>query len=271
MFEALFSSIARLVLALIQPIALVWLGLLVLTFALWRKRQRPFALASALLALFVQTVGGTPFSSFLLERLERPYAGTQPEALPVCDAIVMLGGAVEPSPYEVGRLHLTNAGDRLVMALELARLGKAPVLCVSGGHAKFRHFRWIEADMIKATLDERKLSPVPVISFGARQDTHDEAVHARRLAAERGWRRILLVTSAAHLRRSLAVFRHEGLEAVAAPCNFLTAMSPEAEPPVLGIPNHVGFSYLATWLHEQIGWLEYWRRGWLTPAAETQL
>lgn len=265
MFEFLYSLVARTTLKLIQPVSLVWLGLIVLTVALWWKRQRTFALFSGLLLLFVQTVGGTAFTIFLLERLERPFAGVKVENLPTCDAIVMLGGAVEPSPNEVGRLHLTNAGDRLVMALELVRLGKAPILCVSGGHAKFRTYRWVEADMIKAALDERKLSSVPVISFGARVDTHDEAVYAHRLAAERGWKRILLVTSAAHMRRSLAAFRHEGLEVVPAPCNFLTAMSPEANPPLFGVPGFLGFMNLSTWLHEEIGWLEYRRRGWVAP------
>jgi uncharacterized SAM-binding protein YcdF (DUF218 family) len=263
-FEAVFSVVGRAVLSLIQPVGVVWLGLGLLAVALWFRRQRGFAVAAAALWLFVQVVGGTGFSVLLLERLERPFAGTRPADLPECDAIVMLGGAVEPSLHEVGHLHLTGAGDRLVMALELARLRKAPVLCVSGGHAKFLRQRWIEADMIKQTLDERQLSPVPVISFGARLDTHDEAVHARRLAEEHGWKRVLLVTSAVHMRRALACFRHEGLETIPAPCNFLTAMSPDAEPPTIGVPTFLGFSFISTWLHEQIGWLEYRRRGWIS-------
>lgn len=267
MFEAIYSSIARTALGLIQPIALLWLGLIVLTIALWRSRQRTFAAAAALLVLFVQVVGGTNLSVLLLERLERPFAGTKPEDLPVCDAIVMLGGTIEPSLHEVGHLHLTIAGDRLVMALELVRLRKAPALCVSGGKATFGRKHWIEADLIKKAIDDRGLSPIPVFSLGECLDTHDEAVRLRRLAAGHGWKRILLVTSAVHQRRALAVFRHEGLDVIPAPCNFLTAMSPAAEPPSFGVPNSLGFILISTWLHEEIGWLEYWRRGWLSPPA----
>jgi uncharacterized SAM-binding protein YcdF (DUF218 family) len=266
MLDAWFTPLARTVLALMQPVALLWLGLLVLTVSLWRSRQRTAAGGAALLLLFVQVIGGTNFSVLLLASLERPFAGVKSEDLPVCDAIVLLGGGVEPSPHEVGKLHLTIAGDRLVMALELVRLGKAPVLCVGGGTGNLDRRRWVEADLVKQAIEERQLSTVPVISLGACSDTHDEAVRVRGLADKRGWKRVLLVTSAFHLRRAVATFQHLGLEVVPAPCNFLTVMSPEAEPPIFGLPTTLGFLFTSTWLHEEIGWLEYRRRGWI-PAG----
>lgn len=261
--DSWFAPLARTVLALIQPVALLWLGLIVLTIVLWRSRQRAAAGGAAVLLLFVQVIGGTNLSVLLLAGLERPFVGVKPEDLPVCDAIVMLGGGVEPSPHEVGGLHLTSAGDRLVMALELARLGKAPVLCVGGGAAALDRRQWIEAELIKRAIDERGLSTVPVISLGACADTHDEALRTRRLADEHGWKRILLVTSAAHQRRALATFRQQKLEVVPAPCNFLTVMSPAAEPPIFGLPTLLGFGLFSNWLHEEIGWIEYRRRGWI--------
>lgn len=262
--ESWLASLVRTVLVLMQPIALVWLGLIVFAVVLWRTRQRAAAGGAAALALFIQVIGGTNFSVLLLGGLEWPYAGVRPEDLPVCDAIVLLGGGVEPSPHEVGHLHLTSAGDRLVMALELARLGKAPALCVSGGSATTGKQRWVEADLIKQAIEERHLASVPVFSFGACLDTHDEALHLRRLAAEHGWKRFLLVTSAVHQRRALGTFRQAGLEVVPAPCNFLTGMSPDAEPPIFGLPTFLGFIFTSTWLHEEIGWLEYRRRGWVS-------
>lgn len=262
--DSWFTPVARTVLQLMQPMALVWLGLLVLVVALWRGRQRGAACGAAALWLFVQVIGGTKFSLLLLGGLERPYAGGRLEDLPVGDAIVLLGGGVEPSPHEVGGLHFNNAGDRVIMALELARLGKARALCAGGGTAKIGSKRWIEGDMIKQAIEERQLAGIPVFSLGPCLDTHDEAVRVRRLADEHGWRRFLLVTSAWHQRRALATFRHEGLDVVPAPCNFLTGMSPAAGPPVFGLPSPLGFTLFSTWLHEQIGWLEYRRRGWIS-------
>src|SRR5437763_1587374 len=57
--------------------------------------------------------------------------------------------------------------------------------------------------------------------LGANEDTHDEALKVRVLATERGWHRVLLVTSANHMRRASGVFRAQGLEVIPVPCNFL--------------------------------------------------
>ena len=142
-------------------------------------------------------------------------------------------------------------------------LGEAPVLCVSGGTAARSSRLSIEADLLKRAIDERHLSSAPVISLGARTDTRDEALRLHRFADEHGWKRFLLVTSAAHQRRALATFRHAGLEVVAAPCNFLTGLSPGTQPPRFGVPGPLGFVFTSIWLHEQLGWLEYRRRGWI--------
>src|SRR6187397_2291150 len=118
----------RIVLALLEPIGLIWLTLLLLTALLWRKRQRSFAFATGALAVAIYVIGATDVPSALLRSLERPYAGVNYAALPAADAVVLLGGGVGPSRYEVGGLQLTDASDRVVMALEMIRLSKASVL-----------------------------------------------------------------------------------------------------------------------------------------------
>lgn len=261
-----FESFGRSILVLLQPVGLVWCAVLALALALAWKRHWRFATAAAGIAAFLQLIGGTPFSEWLLDSLERPYAGVKFAELPACDAIVQLGGAVDVVPREVGHIHLTFAGDRLVMALELARLGKAPVLCLGGGFAPPGSPHGHEADVVKAAIVERGLTGVEVVSLGGSFDTHHEAVHARALARERGWRRILLVTSAAHMRRAAATFRHAGLEVVPAPCNFLTTPDAPLRPRTLRLPAWPGFFRTSVWLHETVGWYEYRRRGWLTAA-----
>jgi len=257
------TSLARWAIDFLEPLVLLWLGLIALTLALWRRRQRGFAAAAGVAVAFVTLLGGTPFPVWLVETLERPYAGVKPDNQPAADVIVMLGGGVDPALHEVGHIHLTIAGDRVLMALELARLGKAPVLCLGGGHARFGRYRWVEADLVAQAIVERGLTPGEVISFGGCSDTHEEAQRLRQLANARGWKRVLLVTSAVHMRRAAAVFRAEDFEVIPAPCNFLTTLSDEAPPPLVTLPKLTGFTLFSAWLHEQIGWLEYRRRGWI--------
>ena len=102
-----------------------------------------------------------------------------------------------------------------------------------------------------------------IVSLGAAEDTHDEALRLVPLAKQRGWKKILLVTSAAHMRRSVSVYHAAGFDVVPAPCNFLVAGN--AKPPSfrLRIPSWIGFERFSIWLHESAGWEIYRRRGWL--------
>jgi uncharacterized SAM-binding protein YcdF (DUF218 family) len=253
------------VLTLIQPVGLVWLGLIVLTVVSLRNRRwRSAALAAALVA-FILLFGGTNFPDTLLRTLEARYYDVKIADLPACDAIVQLGGATQPSPREAGGVHFTFGGDRVLMALELARLGKAPVLCFSGGFAPEGSTYGHEADAVKNAVLERGLTAAEVLSLGGSLDTHDEALKVQRLAQERGWRRVLLVTSAFHMPRSAATFRSAGVEVVPAPCNFLTDhWGPKR---ALYLPTFDGFMLTSIWLHEKVGWLEYRRRGWIRTDA----
>ncbi len=257
------NSAARALIPLVEPIGLVWLALIVLAVLLWRKRQRGFATMAAGIAAFIFLIGATHLPDVLLESLERPYLSVKLDTLPQADAVVMLGGCLDPAPNEVAGLHLTKAADRIVAALELIRLGKSPVLICGGAGAERNGVMQIEAELLKQALIERRV-PVPeIISLGHCADTHDEAVRTRAILQQRGWRRVLLVTSANHLPRAVATFGALGVEVTAAPCNFQARPRRPGALIRSAIPGYVGFEQMAAWMHEQIGWWEYRRRGWL--------
>jgi uncharacterized SAM-binding protein YcdF (DUF218 family) len=251
--------------ALLAPVGAVWAALIVVTALLVRRRLRGLAIATGAIVLFITLIGSTRAPGKILASLERPYAGVKIEALPAADAIVLLGGGAEASRYEVANVHFTPAGDRLVMAAELMRLGKAPTLLLGGTGGKLDGREANEAVLVKALLSRWGVAPDAIIPLGPNGDTHDEALKVRALANERRWRRILLVTSANHMRRASAVFRHMDLDVIPVPCNFLTSVGTEEPPFSLAVPGHDGFVKMATWLHEEIGWFMYWRRGWLRP------
>ena len=267
---AVFSRLAgyalEQLLALLEPLGFVWGCLVLITIALAIKRRRAFAACTLGVALIIFVFGSTGFPGWLVQNLERPYAGVKLADLPNADAIVVLGGGGEVSRYEVGNLHLTFAGDRIMTGLELARLGKAGTLIVSGAGAELDGIDRVEGDLVRDWIVQRKLVNIPVLSLGHRANSHDEAIHVRALVRERGWQRVLLVTSAFHMRRAAAVFRSAGVEVTPAPCNFITEISLAPSPPGIGVPRAGNLQKVNVWLHEQIGWLMYRKRGWIDAA-----
>ena len=117
--------------------------------------------------------------------------------------------------------------------------------------------------MLFRSLTDRRV-PVPeIISLGHCADTRDEAIRTRDIAQKRGWRRVLLVTSASHLPRAVATFGAMGVGVVPVPCNFLSSLNSGRAPIHAGIPHILGFEKMSVWMHEKIGWWEYRRRGWI--------
>ena len=254
----------RIALQLIEPIGLLWLVLILLTLLLRHRRQRIPYLICVLLTLMVTIIGGTDFSSWLLLRLEGPWAGVKLIELPQCDAVVVLGGGAEPSRYDVDGVRMTKAGDRILTGLELMRWGLAPALVIGGGSGRLDDVEKVESDLVRTRIGDWK-PPMTwaVVSLGAAKDTHDEAQRFVPLARQRGWKRILLVTSASHMRRAASVYRAAGFEVVPAPCNFIVAGTSAPPSFRIGIPSLFGFECFSVWLHETAGWNTYRRRGWL--------
>ena len=256
------DAFLRQLLLLIQPIGSVWAVLLVLTLVLWRKRLRKTSITAALLVLVITVFGSTDFPGWMLRQLEKPWVGCKPESLRAQDAIVVLGGGAEPSRYEAGQVHLTRAGDRLVMGMELIRLGKAKTIVLGGGVAFFGDETKVEADLVRSAL--LKWSPAAeIISLGTCEHTRDEAVKVAALVRERGWKSVAIVTSASHMTRALAVFHRAGIDATPAPCNFPTTLSTAPSAGRLQVPSWHGFEKVNIWLHEVAGWGIYRRRGWV--------
>ena len=242
---------------------LAWLALTALLICLiWRRSMRQ-ALLLGVPWLLITLVVCTPLPSVLLASLERPWVGTDLSALPAADAVVSLGGAGEPSSREFVGFHFGRGADRLMTAVELVRRGKADTLVVGGG-GYGSVGKWVsEADAAKRWIDSWGTLRNPVVSFGVCSDTHDEALKTAALAKERGWKKIILVTSASHMTRAEATFKKAGVEVTCAPCNILSTVFLEDKLDWFHAPHHGGMEKFAVWFHEFLGWLAYRWRGWV--------
>lgn len=262
--EAQIVSMNQFLMPLTQVLGMLWVGLLAWAGWLAWRRQWRRAILPASLAGLISVLGCPSLAARLLASLERPYAGVKLAEVAPADAVVMLGGVLAPSPDDPLGFELKDAGDRAIVAAELVRLGKGRALVLGGGGPRPGEGGLSEGMQVKAWLESWGLTNAPVHLLGSCADTHDEAVRVQALAKEQGWRRVIVVTSAWHMRRAEGLFRKLELPVTCVACDFVgTArlgkrqFSPFPEQLALDLTNY--------YLHEQIGWLVYRWRGWVAP------
>jgi uncharacterized SAM-binding protein YcdF (DUF218 family) len=253
----------KLLLPLIEPLGIAWLLLTAFVVRRLIQVQYRTLLLPACSWCILTVFTCTSLPSVLLASLEGTYPPVIAGEIPACDAIVCLGGGVSPSPPEPSGIHLKNAADRLAAALVLTRLKKAPHLVLGGGGYKI-HGKWrSEADTLKEQLGPSLDLQAEIISLGLCADTHDEALRTASLAETHHWRTILLVTSAYHMPRAVAVFERQGMKVVPVPCNYITSKFRGTERTLLHPPNHGELESFRLWMHEVIGSLYYRCKGWI--------
>jgi uncharacterized SAM-binding protein YcdF (DUF218 family) len=199
---------------------LTWaLLLLVAALLLRRRRRAPIALAGTGLAVLV--LFSTDAVADRLQRLAERGARSTFRPDVVYDAVVVLGGMVDPAASRAsGETELTEEADRIVRAFELVRVGRARNVLIAGGLVAPRAGDVSEADRLAARLAQWGIPPGQIAVDPVSRNTRENAVEAGRIAAGRGWRTLLLVTSAAHVPRALGCFRAVGLSPDVLPVDF---------------------------------------------------
>jgi len=248
----------------LDPISLIWLVLLITCVRAVLKKESRQAYFTGELVLFITLIGSTKLPAYLLSTLEKPYAVEDLSSLPACDAVVLLGGSHGFSNYGVNSIEFSTASDRIITAAELVRLKKGEALVVGGGKYSSSGQTGLHGQLIAEWLESWKPfdSPIHVLDYSS--NTKDEADQTKVLAEKNGWKKIILVTSAYHMRRAEALFKKTGLEMVPVGSDFEGLSYLEADFRIDSIvPDSDGFQALHLYLHEQVGWLYYKLRGWI--------
>jgi len=146
----------------------------------------------------------------------------------------------------------THAQSRLLKGYELLKAGYARRLVISRlPMYKHSYLPVVRRQMAALGMD------YPIEEVGPAFDTHDEAVRLGRLAAERGWKRVLLVTEPTHTRRAGAVFEKAGSSVICVPSDeqdydLQTLTGPKDR-----------LNAFRDWFYEAVGFQAYRLRGWI--------
>ena len=173
------------------------------------------------LGVSIVWVPATPaFSLWIRGALEHLYPPQAVETVPAVDAIVVLGGSVSPAVPPRIYPNLNAGADRVLHAARLYKAGKAPLVIVSSGAFPWRKKGLPEAPAMRQLLAEWGVPQEVVISETDSQNTFGNAVFTAGILEQRNIKTILLVTSALHMRRALAVFLSLGINAIPAATDY---------------------------------------------------
>ncbi len=242
---------------LLPPGGLILLGLLGLAFH--KRAWGRGAIALSLICLWLLSV--RPVHDALLWPLESKYAALQTDQLPAGmsaggKAVIVLlgGGTYRNAPEYGGRDVLGNHSlMRTAYAAEVARKTGLDVFATGGaslsgegdpvGLVMQRHLRMLGVARSKTHAEN------------AADTTWENAVNMRSLLAGSGVEKVILVTTAWHMPRSLWAFESVGFHVIPAPCAFTVKQS-----------SYDLLDYLPAWstfaesgdaLHEYMGLLWY--------------
>lgn len=207
--------ILKFILLWLLPPGCIVLLLAALTFYLF-KRKAAGKFAAALITLLLYFASLMPTAQLLTHGLESRY--TQQSAVKA-DVI-----AVSGVPDVDGEGALAAAGmNRLATGMRLQKMLGVPLI-VSGGQ------------VFKDSGGEAEIAKRVLISMGVKENmvyTDTKALNTRQNAQniiaaskEKGWKRIIVVTSALHMPRAMqnfAAVKDSDMEVTAYPCDYLSS------------------------------------------------
>lgn len=237
--------------------------ILLLVAAVLRKRRRVWASAVvsvAIASLYLLSTGLV--ADALQGSLESRYPAIDIDTLPKSDAIVVLGGYLRPAAGGRRYTEFMEAADRLWMGSMLYRAGKAPLVLLTGGNIDFLGNRGTpEAVAAKQVLEAWGVPDAAILVESQSQNTHENAAFSKPVLAAKGARQLLLVTSAYHMPRAMAIFRREGLQVTPVPTDYQTGWG-EADWLFQLVPDADALAHSKGAIREWIGLTVYRLRGW---------
>ncbi len=213
----MFVFLSKILPPLVYPLGLACI-LLILALVFYRHHR--LGRMAILLAFILLWLGGNRLVAFQLARfLEWQYLPL--EEVPEVDVMVVLGGGTLAANPPRVMPEVNGAGDRLIYAARLYREGKAQKVLLTGGGIE-----WYSASSTNPAAEMAELlemmgvPPEALILEDQSQNTLQNAQNSSKILEELDVRRILLVTSAMHMPRSVRIFERQSLEVIPAPTDY---------------------------------------------------
>lgn len=161
-----------------------------------------------------------PVCQALISSLEEDFPPTAIENTTKADVIVVLGGMINTLSAYPERVELLSSGDRLTDSILLYKAGRAEQILFTGGSGILFEQEIKEAGFAKKFLISFGVPENKILIESESRNTFENALYTKKILEEKKMNRIILVTSAFHMKRSFAIFKKLGLEVIPFPTDY---------------------------------------------------
>lgn len=241
---------------LIYPIT--WISIL-LAYGLFARKTKRKRKALVLSAVFLFFFSNAFIMDEAMRAWEEPAIHRDSIDQPYDYAVVLSGMITYDSKLD--RIDFQGGIDRLLQAVDLYNHGMVGKIYISGGSGSILE-DFDEADLLKKYLVNTGISEKDIACESLSRNTYENAVNAAAYFGEAGDKRLLLITSAYHMKRAKACFEKQGLTIDVYPANRFSG-------PRKFVFDHLFIpdaGTLARWnalFHEIFGYTVYWIMGYL--------
>jgi uncharacterized SAM-binding protein YcdF (DUF218 family) len=205
----------------VYPLSVIAILIIIALFLQRKPRWQRGLLIFALIVLFVSSNRWVAMG--LSRSLEWQYLPQ--ENIPSADVIVVLGGGTNPAEYPRSTIEVNGAGDRVIYAAQLYKQGKANHLLLSGGRIDWSNASTTPADEMAFILEQLGVPFESMWLEKESRNTYENALFSKEILSEKGISRIILVTSASHMPRSVLLFEQNGFMVIPAPTDYKVTQS----------------------------------------------
>ncbi len=237
--------------ALLAPLPLCLIAILLGLLLLWFTQKKKTGNALILIGIISLTLFSLPsISNTLLASLENQYPSqiqySTTSEIHVGFIVVLGGGHVTDPTIPVTSQVNTATLARVTEGTRLLKTFPNSKLILSGGNV-FSHYP--EAETMRAIANIMGVKESTIILDRLSKDTKDQAINIKEIVKDDGF---ILITSASHMPRAMALFKNQGLTPIPAPTNH-NARKFNAPGPGYYFPNATALRNSERLIHEYLG------------------
>ena len=211
--------------------------------------------------LFLSTFSIGFVADLLWKLVEYPWQRIDENDAPIADAIIVLSSGGRPQAPGKSNIYEWGDPDRYFAGISLFEKGKAPKLFFTGGMTPYGRGLKYEGTLYKQHAISLGIPSNAISTTSKVVNTAQEAIEIRRnLNQINSSSKILLVTSAFHMKRAKKLFERQGFLVYPFPVDFKTSKSSRWQSPYQWIPNSLSLHRSSSALRELIGRIIY--RSW---------